>query len=89
MKIAHTRAMVSAALDGTLADVSMRQDPVFGLHVPSACPGVPAEVLDPRLTWPDPAAYDAKAGELAGYFKKNFEQFASQASPEIIRGGPR
>jgi phosphoenolpyruvate carboxykinase (ATP) len=89
MKIAHTRAMVHAALDGSLSDVAMRQDPVFGFHVPSSCPGVPAEVLDPRGTWKDVAAYDARSTDLAGLFKKNFEQFVSSVSPDVRAAGPR
>jgi phosphoenolpyruvate carboxykinase (ATP) len=89
MKIAHTRAMVHAALDGSLADVAAREDPVFGFHVPTSCPGVPAEVLDPRSTWKDPSAYDAKAKDLAELFKKNFEQFATSVSPDVRAAGPR
>jgi phosphoenolpyruvate carboxykinase (ATP) len=88
MKITHTRAIIHAALDGTLADVAMHQDAVFGLHVPVACPGVPAEVLEPRKTWKDGAAYDEKAKELAGRFRKNFEQFASSVSPAVREAGP-
>jgi phosphoenolpyruvate carboxykinase (ATP) len=89
MKIAHTRAMVHAALNGALAEVPMRQDPVFGLHVPTSCPGVPAEILDTRGTWRDPAAYDEKSRDLAVLFKKNFEQFESSVSPEVRVAGPR
>jgi phosphoenolpyruvate carboxykinase (ATP) len=89
MKIAHTRAMVRAALTGALAHTPFVQDPVFGLHVPTSCPGVPDEVLNPRNTWKDKAAYDERAKELAGKFKKNFEQFAAAASPEVQNAGPR
>jgi phosphoenolpyruvate carboxykinase (ATP) len=89
MKIAHTRAMVHAALDGSLADVATREDPVFGFHVPVSCPGVPPEVLDPRGTWKDPAAYDAKARDLAQLFTKNFEQFAPSVTVEVRAAGPR
>jgi len=89
MKIAHTRAMVHAALDGSLADVPTRQDPVFGFHVPTSCPGVPAEVLDPGGTWKDPAAYVAKSKDLAELFRKNFEQFASSVTPEVRAAGPQ
>ena len=89
MKIAHTRAMIRAALDGSLADVATRQDPVFGFHVPTSCPGVPAEVLDPRGTWKDVAAYDAKSRDLAELFKRNFEQFAPSVSPDVRAAGPR
>jgi phosphoenolpyruvate carboxykinase (ATP) len=89
MKIAHTRAMVRAALTGTLAQAKFYQDPVFGLHVPTSCPGVPEEVLNPRNTWKDKAAYDTRARDLAEKFKKNFEQFAAGASPEVRNAGPR
>ena len=89
MKIAHTRAMVNAALDGRLAGVPMRVDPVFGLAVPTACPDVPQQVLDPRSTWSDPSAYDAQAQKLAGMFRKNFEAFAADAPPEVAAAGPR
>lgn len=89
MKIAHTRAMVNAALNGGLAGVPTKPDPIFGLAVPIACPGVPAEVLDPRQTWSDPAAYDAQARKLAGMFAENFKTFAGQVSKEVGAAGPR
>ena len=63
-------------------------DPVFKVLVPEACPGVPTEVLKPRGTWKDGAAYDAKAKELAGLFRKNFDQYASESSPEVRAAGP-
>jgi phosphoenolpyruvate carboxykinase (ATP) len=88
MKIAYTRAMVRAALDGDLAGVPTKQDPIFGLHIPTSVPNVPVEVLTPRNTWSDKDAYDAKARELAARFKKNFEQFASQATNAVSQAGP-
>jgi len=88
IRLAHTRAMLRAALGGHLFDASARPDPVFGFQVPTVCPDVPPEILVPRVTWPDPAAYDARAGELAGLFQKNFQQFADV--PQAIRdAGPR
>src|SRR5690606_23263359 len=75
MPIAHTRALVNAALDGTLAKVETVKDPYFGLAMPTSCPGVPSEILNPRNTWADKDAYDAKAQDLVGRFIKNFEQF--------------
>jgi len=75
MKIAYTRAMITAALAGKLDEVPFVPDPVFGVLVPLSCPGVPSEVLAPRGTWPDPAAYDAQASLLADLFRKNFQQF--------------
>ena len=61
MKLSHTRAMVRAALDGSLAGAAFGTDPIFGLHIPQAIEGVPSDVLDPRRTWADGAAYDAQA----------------------------
>jgi phosphoenolpyruvate carboxykinase (ATP) len=88
MSISYTRALVHGALDGTLADVPMHQDPIFGLSVPKRCDGVPTEVLTPRKTWVDPHAYDAKAKELAHLFHENFEQYASGVSAAIKEAGP-
>ncbi|HEX4949380.1 MAG TPA: phosphoenolpyruvate carboxykinase [Blastocatellia bacterium] len=87
MKIAYTRAMVRAALNGSLAQVATEVDPVFGIHVPVACPDVPSEVLKPRHTWSNPNAYDEKAKHLAGLFRKNFEQFADGVSDEVKAAG--
>jgi len=89
MKISHTRAMIRAALNGSLATVPTVQDPVFGLHVPTTVPGVPAQVLTPRNTWADTSSYDSKARELADRFKKNFEQFAASVTPAVGEAGPR
>jgi len=75
MDLKLTRAMVRAALAGELDTVRTRREPVFGLQVPLHLPGVPDELLDPRTTWKDPAAYDAQAARLVALFKKNFEQF--------------
>jgi phosphoenolpyruvate carboxykinase (ATP) len=88
VKIAYTRSMVHAILDGALDGVATRQDPVFGLAVPAAVPNVPAEVLDPRGTWPDPAAYDAQAHKLAGMFRENFTKFSPTAE-SVQAAGPR
>src|SRR5687767_6784605 len=88
MKLSYTRAMIDAALSGSLDNTPLRTDPVFGLAVPTAIPGVPVEVLDPRGTWPDGTAYDEQAKKLAGMFRKNFEKF-SGASDAIRDAGPR
>jgi phosphoenolpyruvate carboxykinase (ATP) len=88
MSIAVSRAVVSAILADGLAGARFKPDPVFGILVPDAVPGVPAQVLSPRDTWPDPAAYDAKARELADLFKKNFETYAAACSPEVRAAGP-
>ncbi len=88
MKIAHTRAMVNAVLNGRLRDVPVTVDPVFGVRVPTACPDLPAEVLNPRATWADKSAYDAQARKLAGMFIENFKDFADQVKPEVVQAGP-
>jgi phosphoenolpyruvate carboxykinase (ATP) len=88
MPIAATRALLDAALSGSLASVEYRRDPVFGFEVPVEAPGVDAALLDPRSTWRDPAAYDAKALELAGMFRSNFAEFAGDADPGVAAAGP-
>jgi phosphoenolpyruvate carboxykinase (ATP) len=88
MDIAHTRAMVRAALDGTLASVETRIDPVFGLEVPLTCPDVPASFLDPRATWADKGAYDRQARTLAGMFAANFAAYAEGVTDDIRAAGP-
>jgi phosphoenolpyruvate carboxykinase (ATP) len=88
MKLPHTRAMVTAALAGQLDGVQCQKDPVFGFEVPVAVPGVPPEVLTPRNTWPDKAAYDAQAKKLADMFRKNFEAFAAQVPASVSAAGP-
>ena len=90
MPIKATRALLHAALSGNLDAVEYRIDPVFGFEVPLACPGVDDGLLDPRSTWGDPAAYDAKAAELAAMFRANFEEkFAADVGPEIAAAGPK
>lgn len=89
MKLAYTRAMIRAALDGRLDRVPTRPDPIFGLDVPAAVPDVPGEVLDPRGTWRDPARYDVQAKKLAEMFRANFTQFHDQVTDEVRRAGPR
>ncbi|MGH7818372.1 MAG: phosphoenolpyruvate carboxykinase [Candidatus Binatia bacterium] len=89
MKIAHTRAMIRAVLNGSLARVSTEPDPNFRVLVPTECPDVPKEVLKPRNTWKDAAAYDRSARELAGRFEKNFQDFADQVPREVREAGPR
>jgi phosphoenolpyruvate carboxykinase (ATP) len=88
MSIAYTRAMVAAALDGSLTNVETAPDPIFGVGVPVSCPGVPPEMLQPRTTWDDPAAYDAKARDLADRFHANFVQFTTSVPPDVAAAGP-
>ncbi|MCP4583812.1 MAG: phosphoenolpyruvate carboxykinase (ATP) [candidate division Zixibacteria bacterium] len=88
MKIAYTRAMVNAALDGKLDKVEYKKDPIFGCEVPQSCPDVPSEYLNQRGTWPDQKAYDEKAKQLAKMFIDNFKQFESEAPEEVKKAGP-
>jgi phosphoenolpyruvate carboxykinase (ATP) len=89
MKIGYTRAMIRAALSGALDGVGYTRDPLFNLDVPSACPDVPADVLQPRGTWSDPAACDAQARRLAAMFRENFAAFADSVGDEVKAAGPR
>ncbi len=87
-KIAVSRAVIRAAINGQLDEVEYATDPIFRFAVPTECPEVPSELLNPRSTWEDPAAYDAKAKELAGLFNENFTEFAAEAGEEIVAAGP-
>ncbi|TAK18855.1 MAG: phosphoenolpyruvate carboxykinase [Acidobacteria bacterium] len=89
MKIAYTRAMINAALSGQLDKVAYERDPIFNLDVPTSCPGVPADVLMPKNTWKDKAAYDAQARKLAAMFIENFKRFEATAKPEVKAAGPK
>jgi phosphoenolpyruvate carboxykinase (ATP) len=88
MALAHTRRMVSAALDGELDDVETFTHPVFGLNVPRQVHGVPPDVLNPRDTWDDVQAYDRQAAKLAGMLIENFKQFAGGVSDDVRRAQP-
>jgi phosphoenolpyruvate carboxykinase (ATP) len=89
MKIAYTRAMIHAALSGALDTATFHTDPVFNLSVPTAVPGVPAELLTPRQTWRSAADYDLQAQKLARMFTENFKTFASSVGNEVTAAGPR
>jgi phosphoenolpyruvate carboxykinase (ATP) len=88
IELAWTRRMVQAALGGELDAAATRTDPVFGLAVPQRIEGISEEVLDPRRTWADPAAYDAQARQLAGMFAANFEHFAAGVGADVAAAGP-
>jgi phosphoenolpyruvate carboxykinase (ATP) len=88
MKIGHTRAMIHAALGGYLDKVPYNMDPLFNLEVPMLVPGVPPEVLAPRDTWTDSAAYDAQARRLAAMFAENFRTFDRDAAADVRAAGP-
>jgi phosphoenolpyruvate carboxykinase (ATP) len=89
MKIAHTRAMIRAALSGALTSATYQRDPVFNVDVPTDVPGVPAEVLNPRNTWPNPSDYDAQAAKLARMFVDNFTAFERDVHENVRQAGPR
>ena len=89
IKLPHTRAMIAAALDGTLDNVAYHTHETFGLSMPVSCPNLPNEILDPRNTWADKAAYDSKANHLAQLFISNFKKFEEVASNEILEASPR
>ena len=89
IKLAYTRAMIGAALSGTLSEVPFEQLEVFGLAIPTECPGVPDEKLNPRNTWSDKEAYDQKAMELAQSFQDNFVPFSQTASKTILAAAPQ
>lgn len=96
MPISATRALIRAAIDGSLRQAPTRLDQAFGLQVPTACAGVPPELLDPRGTWSDPQAYDEQARQLAELFRENFRPFESEVSSAVAsvglapaRGGAR
>jgi phosphoenolpyruvate carboxykinase (ATP) len=88
MNIEHTRNMVRAAINGDLDDAPTVVDPIFGLTVPTQVPGVPAEVLIPRDTWPHPAEYDVMARRLAHMFHENFAAYAEGVSEAVRSAGP-
>jgi len=89
ISIKYTRAMLSAALSGALGDVSYTRDPIFGFEVPNRCPGVPDEVLNPSLSWPDEHEYQTRYRDLAARFNDNFRKFEDHTEPEIKASGPK
>jgi phosphoenolpyruvate carboxykinase (ATP) len=89
MPIGATRALLRAALSGSLDAAHYRVDPIFGFKVPLAVRGVDPSLLDPRSTWRDPEAYDERARELARMFRENFEKFADTAGEAVAAAGPR
>jgi phosphoenolpyruvate carboxykinase (ATP) len=89
MNLNYTRAMVTAAIEGKLDHVSYELDPIFNVYVPTACPGVPSNILNPRSTWTDGDAYDKQARQLAQLFVDNFSKFLEDMPKEIGEAGPR
>ncbi|HOO10647.1 MAG TPA: phosphoenolpyruvate carboxykinase (ATP), partial [Cyclobacteriaceae bacterium] len=89
MSLKYTRALIAAALGGDLKNARFENHDIFGVAMPTACEGVPAEILNPRNTWKDKEAYNQKANLLASSFNKNFEKFAEYANKEILNGAPK
>jgi phosphoenolpyruvate carboxykinase (ATP) len=89
MSLKYTRSLISAALQGELDHVRFETHDVFGLAMPLSCPGVPAEILNPRNTWQDKDSYDQTANHLANAFITNFEKFADYANEEILSAAPK
>ncbi|HMZ94868.1 MAG TPA: phosphoenolpyruvate carboxykinase (ATP) [Chitinophagales bacterium] len=89
MSLKYTRAIIAEALNGHLENVAYETLPIFNLSIPTSCAGVPSEILNPRNTWTDKAAYDIKAKELAIKFNENFKKYANLASEAILAAAPK
>jgi phosphoenolpyruvate carboxykinase (ATP) len=89
MKLGHTRAIIDAIHDGSLTQVPTREDPIFGLRIPTSCPRVPDDLLVPRNTWANPDEYDRTARRLASQFVDNFALYSNEAPARVHRAGPR
>jgi phosphoenolpyruvate carboxykinase (ATP) len=89
ISIKHTRALLTAALDGKLNNVKYKRDLIFGFEVPMTCPDIPDDVLDPSSSWGDKAEYDRRYKDLASRFVQNFAKFADETSQDVIDAGPK
>ena len=89
IRLQHTRRLVNAVLDGELEHAEWETFPVFGLAIPKACEGVPSEILNPRNTWEDKAAYDVQLRKLAELFGKNVAKFHGLITEDILSAGPK
>lgn len=89
MSLPHTRGVITAALEGKLDNVEFTAHPVFGVLMPTTCPGVPDEILNPRNTWADKKDYDERANHLAQAFINNFKKFESEATEEMLASAPK
>ncbi len=88
IKLSYTRAMVHAILDGSLQQIETQTEPYFGLHIPTHCPDVPDEILNPRNTWDNPQAYDERANDLTRRFSANFAQYENEVDPQTLVAQP-
>jgi phosphoenolpyruvate carboxykinase (ATP) len=89
MSLKYTRALITAAMNGELANVEYQTQPVFELAIPTSCPGVPSEILNPKDTWSDKGAFDETANSLAAQFVKNFEIYEEGSSEAILSAAPK
>jgi phosphoenolpyruvate carboxykinase (ATP) len=89
IKLKYTRAIIDAIHSGALDKVVTAEDPVFGFAVPTTCPDVPSDILQPRNTWSDKAGYDDKAKKVATLFRDNFKKYEAGTSAEIRAAGPK
>ena len=89
IKLAYTRAIIKAALNGTLKEASYKTHPVFGLEYPTSCPEVPSNVLDPVVMWNNEEAYYAQANQLAQLFVENFKKFEQGVNKDVMNAAPR
>jgi phosphoenolpyruvate carboxykinase (ATP) len=89
IKLSYTREMITSALKGQLENVAYTKHDIFGLAMPNECPNVPSEILNPKNTWTDKAAYDQKANKLAAAFVENFKKFEEYANEEIMAAAPQ
>lgn len=88
MSLPHTRELLHAALSGRIDEAAMESEPFFGLRIPRTVPDAPTEILNPKNTWADKAAYDEQAKKLAGIFVENFKKFGDVES-RIREAGPK
>ena len=89
IKLAYTRALITAAMNGSLNNVAYQTHEIFGLQFPISCHGVPSDLLNPKNTWIDKEAYDQKANALAELFIHNFEKYKSKADDEMLAAAPK
>ncbi len=89
IKLKYTRAIIDAIHNGNFDNVEMIQDEAFGFMVPQSCPEVPSDILNPKNTWEDKAAYDKTRDKLVSLFRDNFTQFEAEVNPAIIEAGPK
>jgi phosphoenolpyruvate carboxykinase (ATP) len=88
IKLSYTRAMISAAINGELDNVSYHRHPIFQTMIPATCPNVPDDVLDPKNTWPSENEYEESANKLAEAFNNNFRKYLNDDTAHLLAAGP-